>query len=210
MRGCLGCFGTLVILLAIAVGGGYLYLVGPDLPPLTADLPSLQDLPFLRPADGPATTEAEPIVQQTNSLLDEAMGRFATREEPALRIAAALKQAGVPVTFGTLEAIAGEKTVLLLASPYRSGLAAPGLARGFRTMVDLAERPDINLTGIDQVVLMLQDDQGRTLVGIAAPSSALLSYRAATITQAELIRTMAIKAESRAAILDAMRQEAGQ
>ena len=84
-----------------------------------------------------------------------------------------------------------------------------GLAGGVEGVVKLAKSKSLNLSAAEHVVIAVADGQGRPLFGIAAPSSAITQFREGKIDQREFLRATAIKAESRAALLDAVRQMAG-
>ncbi len=199
----------LLVCLAIG-GGGWWYLNAADRPPLHVTLPSRDSIPLLRPADDPLAELSTGERDLLTGAAADAEAQIIGADEGASVVLGHLRAAGFSVSAAALETTADGKRALVLAAPYASGslgLGGGGLASGIRDVARLGETKDVDISSIDEVVLFLRDDQDRTLFGIGVPAQGLRDYRAGTITRAQLIRSAAIRGDSRAAVLDAMRQE---
>jgi hypothetical protein len=63
------------------------------------------------------------------------------------------------------------------------------------------------VTGTDHVVVAVHDARGRVMFGAAAPTTAVTQFRAGQIQQRAFLKTVAIKAESRTAVVDQARKQ---
>lgn len=191
--------------LAVGAGAGWWYLNSADVPPVYVDAPDLTRLPLVGRADAPVAPLQEAELAHATQALDAAAKGFASARLQARTLLEQLQAVGLPVTAAAIEETSDGKRALMLSAPYSStlpGFAGSGLTAGVRQLARLGEASGIDLAGLDEVVLFLRDDDDRTLFSVAAPTSTLLAYRAGTASQGELIRTIAIRAESRAAALE--------
>ena len=114
------------------------------------------------------------------------------------------------MTITTTATGASALVVGLDASKLLSGGAFdPGIAGGIDSVVQLVKLKTLDLSGTERVVVAVSDAEGRPLFGIAAPSAAIAQFRDGKMSQQDFLKSVAIKAESRAALLDAARSLAG-
>lgn len=135
----------------------------------------------------------------------------------AARAAAVVREAtaaGIPVTAAyILMAPDGQETLVVAMSYGRlaSALNDPtGLGSGIDAFTRLAGLKTMDLTGLGYLTTTLEDDQGRPIIAISAPTAAVESFRSGSGTRTELIRAVAFKGESRAGLVDAIRKQLGQ
>lgn len=135
----------------------------------------------------------------------------------AARAAAVVREAtaiGIPVTAAyILMAPDGQETLVVAMSYGRlaSALNDPtGLGSGIDAFTRLAGLKTMDLTGLGYLTTTLEDDEGRPIIAISAPTAAVESFRSGSGTRTELIRAVAFKGESRAGLIDALRKQLGQ
>ena len=202
-----------VALLLVLAGGGWWYVKPPDLPPggLLALLPDpgrvASRLPIIGSGGGKTT---EPLVGE-QGVLDSTIA--ALDSTPAAKAEAQIRQAlastGLPITAVDFTTTSEGKTALVVgldaSKLLKGGSFDPGLTGGVEGIIALVKAKSLDLSATEHVVVAVADGQSRPLFGIAAPASAIAAFRDGKISQQDFLKSVAIKAESRAALLDAAR-----
>jgi len=85
-----------------------------------------------------------------------------------------------------------------------------GLGSGIDVFTRLAGLKTIDLSGLGYLTTTLEDDEGRPIIAISAPTAAIETFRSGSGSRTELIRAVAFKGESRAGLVDAIRKQLGQ
>ena len=127
------------------------------------------------------------------------------------QMAAQLRSTGLPVTLVTRTPLSSGKTAMVVGLDFSKISAGPGSDGGFAASVDsfvrLARTNQLRVTGTDHVVVAVHDARGRVMFGAAAPTTAVTQFRAGQIQQRDFLRRVAIKAESRTAVVDQARKQ---
>jgi len=208
---------ALGVLVALA-GGGWWYVNAPDLPPggPLALLPDVGRLTSKLPIVGtsgrrtnPPLSGAEEVRKATLATLTDTL-----EAKTEAQIRQALTSTGLPITAVDVTTTPGGQTALVVgldaSKLIKRGAFDPGLAGGVEGVIALVKTKSLDLSAAEHVVVAVADAEGRPLFGIAAPSSTMTQFRDGKMSRQDFLKSVAIKAESRAALLDAARALAGQ
>lgn len=159
----------------------------------------------------PVSGDPLPVVSVPEPALPIAADPGAERAAAVVREATAI---GLPVTAAYILMAPDGRETLVVAMSYgrlASALNDPtGLGSGIDAYVRLAGLKSMDLTGLGYLTTTLEDDEGRPIIAISAPTAAIESFRSGSGTRTELIRAVAFKGESRAGLIDAIRKQLGQ
>ncbi len=198
---------ALPLLFAACVGGAAYYVLAPDLPPLRVSLLSLGDkFPFLGPEDYPLASFG-PELQQRLDELAPAADPLEEREES---LGTQLQSTGLPITGVFILETDASVPVLAVGVDYdklAAGLSlGGGLGEAVQALVDLVQAEELDLSGLEYMTVIIRDSQGRSLFGVTANVADIERLRNGEITRREFIRSTAARAESRAGILNTIRE----
>ncbi|MDO8673811.1 MAG: hypothetical protein Q7O66_20570, partial [Dehalococcoidia bacterium] len=217
--GC-GCFFLILILLILAAGGVY-GVAGKDLPPrpwetagewISTTLGG--KVPFIEPLDKPLPKmepqlEKEAFDAARAALKSKAPAPSPTDQKEA-QLRSQIEATKLPITVISIVQTSDGAAVLVVGVKYSelaaAGSSGGGLAEGLTALQRLSDAKTVSLSGLHDVTVAVEDDQGRVLFGVSAPVAAIESYRAGTMTKAELARTVGFQGESRLGVLDSMRK----
>lgn len=210
LPGLAGLLGSLVLLVGTLAGAGAAYVNAPEIPPSALGVPSYDDVlirvPLLQQValsqprrDEYATAVSQAVAQRA---------RTAAAPTLATTAVAALRKAGVRVGSGDVVTTASGEKVLALGIDLASATSG-GLIESYDAVLRLAGSKEIDLSTVHDVSVGILDSEGRLLVSVAAPSSAVQQFRAGAISRRDFLRTTAIRGESRAAVVDLVRQQIG-
>lgn len=201
----LGVIAALLLVLGGVAGAAQYFVVAPDLPGGPAQL--LPDL-------GKIVADLQPV---SDAPLTGSRPTFAPSPVPdpvtrrAAAAAAAIRAAGLPVTAVHIVPTEDGKQALVVGLSYErlvSALADPsGLGSGIDALTRVAGVKAVDLGGIGYVTTTLVDAQGRPILAVSAPASSVIAFRDGKATRTDLIRALAFKGESRAALIDAVRRQ---
>lgn len=203
----LGAVAALLLVLGGAAGAAQYFVAAPDMPGGPAQL--LPDL-------GRIVADLQPV---SDAPLTGSRPSFAPSPAPdparqrAAAAAAAIRAAGLPVTAVHIVPTEDGKQALVVGLSYErlvSALADPsGLGSGIDALTRVAGVKAVDLAGIGYVTTALVDAQGRPILAVSAPASNVVAFRDGKATRTDLIRALAFKGESRAALIDAVRRQVG-
>lgn len=203
----LGVIAALLLVLGGAAGAAQYFVAAPDMPGGPAQL--LPDL-------GKILAELQPV---SDGPLTGSRPTFAPSPVPdptaqrATAAAAAIRAAGLPVTAVHIAPTEDGKQALIVGLSYErlvSALSDPsGLGSGIDALTRVAGVKAVDLGGIGYVTTTLVDAQGRPILAVSAPAASVIAFRDGKATRTDLIRALAFKGESRAALIDAVRRQVG-
>jgi hypothetical protein len=205
------------VALLVIVGGAKWYLVAPDFPPggpLTL-LPNPAQLTARLPIIGYGDAKAKVPLPGEADAGDALRTSLSARpgSETERRIQQQLIATGLPVTIVTMTTTGAGKSALVVGLDVSKltggGNFDGGLASGVDGVVELVKSKALDVTVADHVVIAIGDAQGRPLFSAAAPSSSIVQFREGKLTQKDFLKSTAIQAQSRVALLEAIRNAVG-
>lgn len=136
--------------------------------------------------------------------------RAAVRAAPnlATTAVAALQKAGVRISGADVVTTPAGEKVLALGIELATATSG-GLAESYDAVLKLAGSKEVDVSSVHDVSVGILDSEGRLLVSVAAPASAIQQFRSGAISRKDFLRTTAIRGESRAGVIDAVRQQIG-
>ncbi|GEM_PF-4299781 len=197
-----------LIIVVVIFGGGFLWFKWPDFPPrpLEAAWNNVTGVLHKDP-EGPAIDpQLEKQIQA--ELAPDIRKRLSPEpgspEERAARIKPQIDALRLPVDgVYVLPKDNGELVLSVALTSEQLISTSGGLSEVIGSFETLARAKTVNLSGLHDVDMAVQDKDGRILFHVSAPTSVIEQFRAGKATDRDLVRSMAFRGESRAAILDA-------